>query len=92
MSHVIGSYVKHHLKPKLEERKLLHQKLQDNVATTTVGADDDAPVPDERKKGELKKLRHLFKGHKISEPNFGDRVKTSASKVSQKSLNRSCDK
>lgn len=26
-------------------------------------------------KDDFKKLRQLFKGHKISEPNFGDRIK-----------------
>lgn len=36
------------------------------------------------------KLRQLFKGHKISEPNFGDRVKCKIYKT--KNLNRSVDK
>lgn len=34
----------------------------------------------------------MFKGHKISEPNFGDRVKTKNSKSTKKSLNHSIDK
>jgi len=37
-------------------------------------------------------LRHLFKGHKISEPNFGDRTKINSTKVTKKSLNRSSEK
>jgi len=40
----------------------------------------------------LNKLRQLFKGHKISEPNFGDRVKNKVTKSSKKELNHSCDK
>ena len=43
-------------------------------------------------KNDFKKLRLLLKGHKISEPHFGDRVKTTVSKNTKKSLNGSLDK
>jgi hypothetical protein len=39
----------------------------------------------------LNNLRHLFKGHKIGEPNFGDR-NLNVSKQSKKSLNSSVEK
>lgn len=93
VSHVMGSYLKHHLKPKLEERKLVHDRIQENInKTMIINKEDDEMVPDERPKDEFKKLRHLFKGHKISEPNFGDKVKSTISKSSKKSLNHSCEK
>lgn len=78
VSHVMGSYVKHHLKPKLEEKKLLHQRIQDNIDKTKLlsSKEEDVDVPDEGKTDDFKKLRHLFKGHKISEPNFGERIKS----------------
>lgn len=43
-------------------------------------------------KEEFKKLRQLFKGHKISEPNFGDKMKASIDSSKIKTLNKSLDK
>jgi hypothetical protein len=41
----------------------------------------------------LNKLRQLFKGHQISEPHFGDRIKHKHTKLSKGLLNHSsCDK
>ena len=43
-------------------------------------------------KEEFKKLRQLFKGHKISEPNFGDKMKANIDNSKSKNLNKSLDK
>ena len=49
VSHVISSYIKHHLKPKLEERKQLSNKIQDNMSKVITENTDDSTIPDERK-------------------------------------------
>ena len=49
VSHVIGSYIKHHLKPKLEERKLMNNKIQENINKALVESIEDSAIPDERK-------------------------------------------
>lgn len=55
VSHVMSSYVKHHLKPKLEEKKLVHERIQENINKTMVlTTDEDAVVPDERNQNEFK--------------------------------------
>ena len=54
VSHVMGSYLKHHLKPKLEEKKVIHDRIQDNINKTMIPTEDDAVVPDERNKDEFK--------------------------------------
>ena len=93
VSHVMSSYVKHHLRPKLENKKVLQQRIQENIDKTKMLAkEEDIDVPDERNKDEFKMLRQLFKGHKISEPNFGDRINNKNLKGSKKILNHSNEK
>ena len=93
VSHVMSSYVKHHLRPKLENKKVLQQRIQENIDKTKMLAkEEDIDVPDERNKDEFKMLRQLFNGHKISEPNFGDRINNKNLKGSKKILNHSNEK
>lgn len=89
VSHVTSSYCKHHLNPKIEERKKIHEEMLLNAPKPkpVTPVEEDVVVPDERKKDDFKKLRQLFKGHKISEPNFGDRSKqVKNSKVSMSKM------
>jgi len=50
VSHVMGSYVKHHLKPKIEEKNLIHKRIQENInKTIVINQEEDAIIPDEGK-------------------------------------------
>lgn len=102
VSHVISSYVKHHLNPKIEEKKQKNESII-SISTTipsktsnhTVifsSKEEDGEVPDEGKNDDFNKLRLFFKGHKISDSNFGHPLTTKNMKTSKKSLNRSIDK
>ena len=55
VSHVMGSYIKHHLKPKLEEKKLMTEKLQEKIEKSLNKAkEEELVVADERKKEDFK--------------------------------------
>jgi hypothetical protein len=64
VSHVTSSYIKHHLTPKLEDRKVAHAQLITNISrvqntvakqvTVSPVEEADATVPDERKKDDFK--------------------------------------
>jgi hypothetical protein len=80
----MSSYVKHHLKAKIEERKkaqesmlsvtsTFHSKISQSEHTGKPSRDEDNEVPEERDREDFHNLRRLFKGHKISEPHFGNR-------------------
>lgn len=102
VSHVLSSYIKHHLNPKIEERRSKHESIVSITASipskgsnhTMIypAKDDEVDVPDERKNDDFNKLRLFFKGHKISDTNFGDPLTTKNIKSCKKSLNISMDK
>lgn len=102
VSHVMSSYVKHHLGPKLEERKLLQESMvTGSTSIPSKGShhtavinlkEDDSEVPDERSKTDSNKVHKLSKAHKIDDLRFGNTQKMKNTKKSKKSLNISVEK
>ena len=98
----MSSYVKHHLGPKLEERKLQQESML-SISTNIPSKgshnpgvlppkEDDSEVPDERNTGDSNRVLKLSKAHKINDPTFGNRSNSKSTKKSKKCLNTSVEK
>mmetsp|Transcript_19814 Transcript_19814/g.19434 ORF Transcript_19814/g.19434 Transcript_19814/m.19434 type:complete len:150 (+) Transcript_19814:1353-1802(+) len=98
----MSSYVKHHLGPKLEERKLQQESML-SVSTNIPSKgshnpgvfsskEDDSEVPDERNTGDSNKVLNSFKAQNIHHSAFGNRTNYKKHKETQGLFNPSADK
>lgn len=98
----MSSYVKHHLKPKLKEKEqakdsmlstssAISSKIHQHVPVVS-HSNEDSEVPEERGREDFNNLRRLFKGHKISEPHFGDRKNSKGSNMIMKGTHANSEK